>query len=217
MQNYGYSIYIREKVNTFGCNIPILNSDIANSMAERFSLELPYAQRVVNQNMKRLAEQNIVIHFAKGVYYKPAVTPFGKSVMNRTDYYYKTLTCPNSEQIGYEGCPSVLNTIGLCTVMTAKRTIVTNLYRKAVPKGIGLIIQKPKAKINDQNYRYFQLADILCGMKTYFVDAQDPKAVINNYIKQFCIDPLRLIAYARKFYTQSESEYITAYLTEGLI
>ena len=54
-------------------------------------------------------------------------------------------------------------------------------------------------------------------MKKYFIDSHDPKAVINNYIKQFRIDPLRLIAYARKYYTQNEPEYITAYLTEELI
>ncbi len=217
MQNYGYSSFIREKVNTIGYNIPILNSDIASSMAERFSLELPYAQRVVNQNMKRLAEQNIVIHFAKGIYYKPVTTPFGRSVLNKTDYYYKALVCHNGEHIGYEGCPSVLNTVGLCTVMTAKKTIVTNQYRKALPKDVGLSAKKPKAEVNEQNFRYFQLADILCGMKKYFIDSHDPKAVINNYIKQFRIDPLRLIAYARKYYTQNESEYITAYLTEELI
>ena len=101
--------------------------------------------------------------------------------------------------------------------MTAKKTIVTNQYRKALPKDVGLSAEKPKAEVNEQNFRYFQLADILCGMKKYFIDSHDPKAVINNYIKQFRIDPLRLIAYARKYYTQTESEYITAYLTEGLI
>ncbi len=217
MPNLGYSRFIRDRINSTGYNIPILNSIIAKKMADKYALDLTYAQRIVNQNMKRLADQEIVVHFAKGVYYKPVITPFGRSVLNKTDYYYRALTCPNGEHIGYEGCPSVLNTIGLCSVMTAEKNIVTNLHRKSLPGDIRLTVEKPRASINEQNYRYFQLADILCGMKKYLVDANEPRTLIDNYMREFNIEPLKLIAYAKKYYTENEFETITDYLTEGLI
>lgn len=94
------------------------------------------------------------------------MTPFGKSVLNKQEYYYKALTCPEEDHIGYEGSPSVLNTVGLTTVMTAKKNIVTNLYRKVLPDNINIIIEKPRTTINDQNYRYLQLADIIISIRS---------------------------------------------------
>lgn len=217
MNNYGYSRFIKERIDNCAVNTPIKNISIAKSMAEEFSLELPYAQRIVNQNMKRLADQELIVHFTKGVYYKPVSTPFGRSIIDRTDYYYKELTILDGEPIGYETCPSVLNTIGLSTLMTADKYVVTNLYRKVIPSSIKLKVEKPKAIITKANMRYFQLADILIGMQKYIVDSNDPKKVICDYLSRYSIDPLILIAYAKKYYTEKECNIIIDFFTEDLI
>lgn len=217
MNDHGYSRYIKESIDNYAFNIPIKNISIAKSMAEKYALELQYAQRIVNQNMKRLADQELIVHFTKGVYYKPVDTPFGKSVLDREDYYFKELTVMNGEPIGYETCPSVLNTIGLCTLMTAEKNVVTNLYRKVLPKGIRLKTEKPKAAITKENMRYFQLADILADMKNYMIDADDPKKILNEYISNYKIEPIKLIAYAKKYYTEKEFDTIIDFFTEDLI
>ena len=217
MQDFGYSRFIREQIDNFDHNTPIVNNNIAAETARKFSIESRYAQRIVNQNMKRLADQDVITHFAKGVYYKPVMTPFGKSVLNKQEYYYKALTCPKDEHIGYEGSPSVLNTVGLTTVMTVKKNIVTNLYRKVIPDNINIIIEKPRTTINEQNYRYLQLADIIISLKRYPVDADKPKKVIDRFVLRFDIDVLKLIAYAKKYYAESEAGVIIDYLLEGIV
>ena len=101
--------------------------------------------------------------------------------------------------------------------MTVKKNIVTNLYRKVIPDNINIIIEKPRTTINEQNYRYLQLADIIISLKRYPVDADKPKKVIDRFVLRFDIDVLKLIAYAKKYYAESEAGVIIDYLLEGIV
>lgn len=217
MYEQGYSKYIRECVEQMENNRPIFTEAVAQRVVSHFGLELPYAKRIVNQNMKRLADDEVIVHFAKGIYYRPIKTPFGKSLLNKEDVYFTALTVGSDGVIGYEGCPSVLNTLGLCTQLTAEKNIVTNKYRKLIPQGVKIRASKPICNINSDNYRYLQAIDIICGMFEYPIDAENADKIIADFFELNKVEPLKVIAYAKKYDTDKALARIIEFYTEGLV
>ncbi len=217
MYKQGYSEYIRNCINLMEHNRPIYTTSLAQEFAGHFQLDLQYARKIVNQNMKRLADKGIIARFSKGIYYRPIETPFGKSVLNKSDMLYNTLTYENSEIIGYEGCPSVLNTLGLSTQLTAEKNIVTNRYRMIIPKGANIRLTKPKCHIDSDNFCYLQAIDIIRGTREYPIDAKDPRKIIEKHLAKFNIEPLKLIAFAKKYGTEKTLTGILDFFTEGLV
>ncbi len=217
MREQGYSTFIKRKIEAEKENCPIFTEDIARQLADEFELELPFAKRLANQNMKRLADEEKLTHFAKGIYYKPIITPFGKSDLNKENIFFAVLTDDDGDTIGYEGCPSLLNTIGLSTLMTAKKNVVTNKFRKVVPAEANLQITKPRCEITTDNAAYLQAMDVICGMQIYHIDAERPREIVNEYLNARNINPIKLIAYARKVGSENTLEAILNFYTEGMI
>lgn len=217
MYRQGYSKYIRECVEQIENNHPIFTKAVAQRVMNHFDLELPYAKRIVNQNMKRLADDEAIMHFAKGIYYRPIKTPFGKSTLNKDEVYYTALTVDSEGIIGYEGCPSVLNTLGLCTQLTAEKNLVTNKYRKLIPQGVKIKPSKPICNINSDNYRYLQAIDIICGINEYPIDAENAEKIISDFFDLNNIEPLKVISYAKKYETDKVLKRILEFYTEDLI
>ena len=217
MNNLGYGEYIRAQVNNAGYNNPILTAEIAHELEYKFALDYPNARQIVNQHLKRLSDEKTISRFARGIYYKPIMTPFGASVLNEIDVFTSALTLNNGEFIGYEGCPSILNTLGLSTQMSAEKFIVTNKYRKVLPKSVKIRITKPRCQITSENCKYLQVIDIILGIKKYPIDAEDPNTIIMDHIKGNNIDDIKLIAYAKKIDSNKVLSAVIDFFTEGLV
>lgn len=217
MNNLGYSEYIRNQINNAGYNNPILTTEIAHGLEKKYALKYPNARQIVNQHLKRMSDDKTIARFARGIYYKPVMTPFGASVLNDIDVFTSVLTEDKGDIIGYEGCPSVLNTLGLSTQMSAEKFIVTNKYRKVLPKTVKIKMIKPQCTVTSENYKYLQLIDIILGIKKYPIDAVGPKKIIMDHINRSGIDVIKLLAYAKKIDPNKALGAVIDFFTEGLV
>lgn len=85
--------------------------------------------------------------------------------------------------------------------MPKRRTIVTNLYKKRIPKEFLIEIHKPLVSVNEKNYRYLQLLDTIKNINNAPVDTIQPAEVIKNVARDLGLDTEILIFMARKYYS----------------
>lgn len=95
-----------------------------------------------------------------------------------------------------------MNKLGLATLMPRYIEIVSNNYRAKLPKDCCVKVRKPAMKINNRNWKYLKILDILDIMHRFPVDAANPEEILQNYIKQHKLDSMTLITIASKYYSQ---------------
>ena len=109
-----------------------------------------------------------------------------------------------------------MNQIVLASQMPRKKWIATNNYSMPVPKDVKIEIQKPRATVTSDNYKYLQILDMIDGMKEASVDAAAPEEIIREKAESAGLLPERLILYARKFYPPKILERTVDVILGGL-
>jgi hypothetical protein len=197
-----YSFYIRQWLETYPANAPFFTDELADNLAKHFNLGVSQAKHIVNTNLNRLTG-DLIIRFTKGIYYKPKTTVFGPTKVNPMMIISKMYVYDHGEVIGYETGPSLLQQLGLTTLLPKYRYIATNKFQQKgnrVIEDLGLVIRKPKTTVDHTNYQYLQVLDAVENKEDIFLHNDHLFKTFNDYITKNKLDYGKLIGLARKSY-----------------
>lgn len=200
--NVNYSEYTRNAIESFPINVPIFSETVAKTVSYEVGVPTEDIKRVVNLNLKRLTDSNVIERIQKGVYYKPKITAFGKTKPPIELVIAETCMKKDDNKIGYIGGKTLLHDLGLTTLMPKNKVIVTNKYRTKLPQDAQIILKKSVIKITDENARYLQLIDAIAMLDTEYIDAQYPEKIIRHWVHKFELDKLTMIKLAKRHYPQ---------------
>ncbi|MFZ3131343.1 MAG: DUF6088 family protein [Desulfosporosinus sp.] len=201
MKRLTYGEFITKKIADIPYGQAFQTDIIAEAMAEEYKVPIQKAKPITNVTLKRLADRGLIERFQKGVYYRARQTVFGTARPSEELIEAQLLTRRGDEIIGYETGFSLMNKIGLTTLVPAKREIATNAYRKNVDDRF-IIVRKPVVTVNAGNFRYLQFLDVIRDLPEASVDAVNPKAILHSFVEKNELDPVKALTFARQNYPQ---------------
>lgn len=203
MNYQGYGEHIAQSIKNFPYGIAIFSDQVAKLLAEQFSIPLEQAKKITNVNLNRMAGKEEIERLQKGVYYRAKQTAFGKTKPNMEAVTEQILTQRDDDVIGYETGAAFFHLAGLTSLMPRSKEIATNSYRRKVEANCHIVAKKPVTEINKKNYRYLQFIDAVDQMPSAFIDAENPKQILVEWIHREELDKEHLIYYARKYYSNN--------------
>lgn len=201
MERFTYGEFITNKIADIPYGQPFQTDIIAEAMAEEYAISVHKAKPITNVTLKRLADRGLIERFQKGVYYRAKQTVFGKARPSEELLEAQLLTRRGDEIIGYETGFSLMNKLGLTTLVPKKREIATNAYRKNIDDRF-IIVRKPVVTVNAGNFRYLQFLDVIRDLPEAHVDAENPKALLHAFAERNDLDTVKALIYARQHYPQ---------------
>ncbi len=123
---------------------PLLTGDVVRLFVKRRpDIPVERARKIVYGVLGRLVRDDVVRRCARGVYIRTKRYKLGDLIdktvgMSRREAMFRVLTMSKSRIIGYETVPSLMNRIGLSTMMTRRVDIATNKYRRIIPERTSL-------------------------------------------------------------------------------
>jgi predicted transcriptional regulator of viral defense system len=201
MERFTYGEFTTNKIADIPYGQPFQTDIIAEAMAEEYAIPVHKAKPITNVTLKRLADRGLIERFQKGVYYRAKQTVFGKARPSEDILEAQLLTRRGNEIIGYETGLSLMNKIGLTTLVPKKREIATNAYRKNINDRY-IIARKPVITVNAGNFRYLQLLDVIRDLPDAPVDAENPKALLHAFAEKNGLDTVETLTYAKQHYSQ---------------
>ena len=156
----------------------------------------------VKEILNRLNKENIIRTAYKGIYYIPKTNIFGEvPLANNKIIQYKYLTDKLGNVKGYITGAILFNKVGLTTQVPNIIDIVTNECKnnnKYENKNLNVIIRKPKIEINNDNYKYLQLIDLIENKDNIYVEVDYIDEVIYNFIQENDLQFEKILRYARE-------------------
>lgn len=201
MERLGYGEFIMNKIADIPYGQPFQTDVIAEAMAEEYTIPVYKAKPIINVTLKRLADKGQIERFQKGVYYRAKQTVFGKASPSAETLEAQLLIRRGDNIIGYETGVSLMNQIGLTTLVPKKREIATNAYRKKIIDKY-IIARKPVITVNAENFRYLQLLDVIRDLPEAPVDAENPRALLHAFAEKNALDTVEAMSYAKQHYPQ---------------
>lgn len=151
--------------------------------------------------INRLVKEEKLSQFIKGIYYKPTKGELGNKQLNINEVIKKKYICDENGKKGYFAGAYLFNKIGLTSQIPKEILIVTNEcpnnndYNN---KKLGVTIRKPKILVNEDNYKYLQLFDILINKDDIKIEVDNEKEIIHKYIKENELEIEKIFEYANK-------------------
>lgn len=214
MERLTYGEFIKKKLADIPYGQTFQPDIIAEAMAREYAIPAHKAKPITNVTLKRLADRGVIERFQKGVYYRAKQTIFGKARPSEDILEAQLLTRRGDEIIGYETGFSLMNKLGLTTLVPKKREIATNAYRKNISDRY-IIVRKPVITVNAANFRYLQLLDVIRDLPEAHVDAENPKALLHAFVERNELDTVKALTYARQHYPQKTLLNLVDVLVEG--
>ena len=149
----------------------------------------------------RLVKEKKLVQFLKGIYYKPLKGAFGNKKLDVNKVINKKYIHDKNGQKGYFSGAYLFNKIGLTTQIPKEMLIVTNACPNANDynnKNLGVIIRKPKIKVNEDNYKYLQLFDMLINKDNIKIEVPNEKEIIYKFIRDNELELEKIFEYANK-------------------
>ena len=169
-------ILIDYLLNKYGTNKPILTEELAIP-------EISYDN--LRKQLSRYNSQGIIEKYSQGVYYIPKETILGKSTLSINDVIYRKYISDDNEIYGYFSGLSFYNKLGITTQVPFVYEIVTNKeksrVRKITLKNKKIILRKPYATINRNNYLEAQFLEFINNANIN--DINDNIDTLKKYIK----------------------------------
>jgi hypothetical protein len=134
--------------------------------------------------LSRLAKEGVIVRLAKGKYYRPKTSLFGKLRPSEAAVV-EALTVRNKERIGYLTGPVVYNKLGLTSQISNTLVIATNkpLPPKVI-EGYKVKYVKREIDIKDSDIPLLQILDALRDVKSIpDTTADEALKVLINKIK----------------------------------
>ena len=169
-------ILIDYLLNKYGTNKPILTEELSIP-------EISYDN--LRKQLSRYNSQGIIEKYSQGVYYIPKETILGKSTLSINDVIYRKYISDDNEIYGYFSGLSFYNKLGITTQVPFVYEIVTNKeksrVRKITLKNKKIILRKPYATINKNNYLEAQFLEFINNANINDID--DNIDILKKYIK----------------------------------
>jgi hypothetical protein len=151
----------------------------------------------------------------KGMYGKTETSVFGAAKPNATEMAFQMFMYDGEDIVGYEAGATLLNVLGLSTLMPKDARIATNRYRYKIRDNAFVTPVKPIAPVTNENVRYLQLIEAVKAMKKYGTDAEDPRVVLLAFIKTHELDTVSLLGYAYNHCNDHELREIVGLIANG--
>lgn len=192
---------VLEYINTQNRGIPIFIEEIKDYIIQFYNKN--DKEKVFN-NVKailnRMNKEGIIETAYKGIYYIPVENIFGKMLLgNRQIIQYKYIMDKNGNIKGYITGAKLFNAAHLTTQVPNIIDIATNEcknFNKYENKNLNVIIRKPKTKVNNENYKYLQLFDLIENKDNIDIEVENPNEIIYNFITKNELDFEKIIKYA---------------------
>ena len=169
-------ILIDYLLKKYGTNKPILTEELVVP-------EISYDN--LRKQLSRYNSQGIIEKYSQGVYYIPKETILGKSTLSINDVIYRKYISDDNEIYGYFSGLSFYNKLGITTQVPFVYEIVTNKeksrVRKITLKNKKIILRKPYATINRNNYLEAQFLEFINNANIN--DINDNIDTLKKYIK----------------------------------
>lgn len=202
MNYQGYGEHIsQEIINNFPYGAAIFTDRVAKLLAEQYLMPFEQAKKITNVYLKRIADRKEIERFQKGVYYRAKQTVFGKTKPNLDAVTRQLLMYKNDEVIGYETGAAFLHRLGLSTLMPRAIEIASNSYRKKISNACHIVVKRPVININGKNYKYLQFIDAVAQISDSYIDAENPRQILLNWLHDNELNKEYLIYYAKKYYS----------------
>ena len=169
-------ILIDYLLKKYGTNKPILTEELVVP-------EISYDN--LRKQLSRYNSQGIIEKYSQGVYYIPKETILGKSTLSINDVIYRKYISDDNEIYGFFSGLSFYNKLGITTQVPFVYEIVTNKeksrVRKITLKNNKIILRKPYATINRNNYLEAQFLEFINNANIN--DINDNIDILKKYIK----------------------------------
>lgn len=192
---------VLEYINTQNKGIPIFIEEIKDYIMQFYDKN--DKEKVFN-NVKvilnRMNKEGIIETAYKGIYYIPVENIFGKMLLgNRQIIQYKYIMDKKGNIKGYITGAKLFNNVHLTTQVPNIIDVATNEcknFNKYENKNLNVIIRKPKIEVNNNNYKYLQLFDLIENKDNIDIEVENPDEIIYNFITKNELDFEKIIKYA---------------------
>lgn len=154
----------------------------------------------VKSILNRMKKEGIIETVYKGVYYIPTENIFGKMVLGKKEIIRKKYIMDEDGNVkGYITGAKLFNDMHLTTQVPNVIDIATNEcknFNKYENKNLNVIIRKPKIKVNNENYKYLQLFDLIENKDNIGIEVDNPDEIIYKFIEENELDFEKIIKYA---------------------
>ena len=197
-----YSEIVLEYINKCNLDDPIFIEDIKKYIKDIYSKNEKKVFKNINVILNRMCKKNIIKQFYKGIYYKPTRNIFGEMPLDKNKVIVKKYIKDEHGNIkGYITGAKLFNQLGLTTQLPNIINIITNEcknYNEYKNEKLGVVIKQPKSKINNENYKYLQLFDIINNKDHINIEVENVDEIIYKFIKENNLDFEKIIKYARE-------------------
>lgn len=168
-------------LKTFGTNEPIFVSDITYE---------GITQNNIRQQIMNYAAAGKLKRYDTGIYYIPKDSIFKTtSSLSKNSVIEKKYLYSGAERCGYISGINFANRIGLTTQVPASCEVVTNKaskdYREATLASEKIIIRKPRAMVDESNYKSLQFLDLLKDIDLYSeLEGNELNIKIKTYMRK---------------------------------
>ena len=174
-------------IKKYSFNEPILLQDVYASFPE-------INKNTIRSILKRLIENEKVIKIKNGIYALPNPNSImGKPTVYTSDIIKKKYLGDERLIIGYKAGLNFANKLGLTTQTASVETIVSNAVsnkkREIKVNNSRLIIDAPRYKVTNENYKLLQILDLLNEFERYSeIDLKPASKSLLKYISDIRLD-----------------------------
>lgn len=192
---------VLEYINTQNRGIPIFIEEIKDYIIQFYNEnDKEKVFNNVKSILNRMNKEGIIETAYKGIYYIPVENIFGKMLLgNRQIIQYKYIMDKKGNIKGYITGAKLFNNMHLTTQVPNIIDIATNEcknFNKYENKNLNVIIRKPKVEVNNNNYKYLQLFDLIENKDNIDIEVENPDEIIYNFITENELDFEKIIKYA---------------------
>ncbi|KAF0091770.1 MAG: hypothetical protein FD141_1559 [Fusobacteria bacterium] len=166
---------IKEKINVYQVTEPIIVDELFNGLENH--------KEAVYVTLNRLVGDGVIVHYNKGVYFKPKNTKFGKIGVDKKRLIEKKYLKRNNKVVGYITGPLLWNDWGLTTQIPNRIWIAQDIKQKKIDEDLGVMLVKAKTAISEKNIKALQFLDVIDQIE-YIQDA-DKEEIIRKLIHIF--------------------------------
>ena len=197
-----YNKIVIEYINKCNLDEPLLLEEIKQYVVNKYKNNDISILNNINVIINRMCKNHILKQFYKGIYYKPVKNIFGEMPLDKNKVIIKKYIKDEHGNIkGYITGAKLFNQLGLTTQVPNIINIVTNQcknYNEYKNDKLGVIIRQPKIKIDNDNYKYLQLFDIINHKDQINIEVDNEDEIIYNFIEDNKLDFEKIIKYARE-------------------
>lgn len=175
-----YTDSVREYIESMDYNTPIFLTTVKNLVGENAKMILT-----------RLVKDGVIVRFGQGIYYKPTNTIWGTSVIGTDSILRrKYIEDENGNIKGYITGARLFNRLGLTTQVPRMTEIVSNACKgkNKMTAEFGAVVQRPKVKVDNDNYLYQQLLDIIENKADVQIEIESLQVIIQAFYKDNQLD-----------------------------